>query len=285
MNPELFVGLACLFLSVAVVTGLLMTALVRRFEKMKAELFGDENASGDDVHYFVRSGIGERQMMLLFGITGAVLSVGLGFPLILALIVGVAAGGITLFLIRRAKTATRKKLDEQFVNALGLLTNALRAGQTLPQAIDSCTRSIERPLSTEFTIMSRQLRVGMDLENALGDFASRVTTDDVYLATKAMVFSSRTGADLPKAFAQIAETIRSRKSVQGKIDALTAQGKAQGVVVGIMPAVLMGIMYLMNPDYVMLFFTTFIGNLALVCMVIMQTAAIFVIRKIIRIDI
>ena len=100
-----------------------------------------------------------------------------------------------------------------------------------------------------------------------------------------MLISIRTGANLPEALDRIATTIRSRYAVQGKIDALTAQGKAQGLVVGLLPIFLLIMLHFLDPEFVKPLFNTWIGNLAIVLMVILEALGFFVIKKIVAIDI
>jgi tight adherence protein B len=199
---------------------------------------------------------------------------------------GAVVGWLTpQMLIKRAQAKKIKKIQDQYAPSLVLLANAMKAGETLEQAIASTGEVIQEPLSFEYVLAVRQLRVGMQLNEVFEDFERRWPLPDIKISNKAMLISIRTGADLPSALARIADTIRNRGAIQGKIDSLTAQGKAQGIVVGLLPVFLMLILYVMDPQFIRPLFTTLIGNAALAVMVVMEVMGFFVIKKIITIDI
>lgn len=194
---------------------------------------------------------------------------------------GAAAGWmLPALLVSRQERKRLARLEQQIVSALTLLSNSMRAGKTLPQAIDEVSASLEQPMAQELSVISRQLRVGMKPEEALRAFAERVPLPDVKLAVRAMIVSLRTGSNLPHAMRQIATTVASRIRVEGKIKVLTTQGNMQGMIVGAAPFVLLAGFYVMSPQYVQVLFDTRLGNLILAGMVVLQTAAVVTIRKI-----
>ena len=161
----------------------------------------------------------------------------------------------------------------------------MQAGLNLPQAVAETANSIPAPMSTEFTIITRQLKLGMTIEQALNSFNQRIQLADINLATKAMTISMKMGTNLPSALAKISETIESRKRVKDKISVLTAQGKAQGIVVGVLPIALGALFFVMDPSYIHVLTTTLIGKLLIAVMVVMEIIAFFVIKRIVTIDI
>jgi tight adherence protein B len=197
-----------------------------------------------------------------------------------------AAGWLTPGIMARIYQGRHlSQLNKQLVPTLNLLSSSLSAGESLQQAIESSRGVMEPPMSDEFAIINRQLILGRSVDEALEDFAKRVPLNDVRLAVKAMVISLHTGMNILIAISHISDTIRQRNAVQGKVDALTAQGKAQGVVIGSLPIVLGVFLYWRDPESMSIMFTTLLGRAIIIAMIFMEIAAFFVIRKIITIDI
>lgn len=278
-------ALAAVFAAAAVLAFGVVRFFEKQYEDLRQQLFGDTDDEGEAAGYFMRSPNQSRNIGLILGLGGAAAAIYFN----LGVAVAAVAGGLGYFipgaLNRRAEKKRMAKLDDQFINSIGLLANALKAGESLPQAMESSLRAMEYPISSEFSMMLRQMRVGVSLEDVFDGFAKRVPSRDVQLAVQAIIFSVRTGANLPEAFTRISHTMRSRRGVQGKINTLTAQGKMQGIVVAVIPIALLTLFYFSSPGYIGVLFHTGLGNIALAAVAIMQVAAFFVIRKIVNIDV
>ena len=258
-----------------------LSFLLAQYLKMKEQYFPDPGGTPlETLKYFCMT---EGNLNVLNGMCAALLAA-LFLPLNIGFfgpIMGAVFGWfVPKYVILFYRKKRLKAMQDQFAPALVLLANAMKAGETLEQAFDSTRQVIRQPMALEFTILIRQFRIGMQLPEAMEDLHRRVPLEDVRIATKSMLISIRTGANLPEALDRIATTIRSRYAVQGKIDALTAQGKAQGLVVGLLPIFLLIMLHFLDPEFVKPLFTTWIGNLAIVLMVILEALGFFVIKKI-----
>ena len=129
----------------------------------------------------------------------------------------------------------RDKFNAQLPEALATMSNALRAGFSISQAFDSVVETGEVPVSEEFAILQRQLRIGMGFEEALDSMSARVGSDDLTLVTTAILIARKTGGNVTEIFDKISETIRGRMKVERKVKTLTAQGRLQGLIVSAMP--------------------------------------------------
>ena len=83
----------------------------------------------------------------------------------------------------------------------------------------------------------------------------------------------------------IGATVRERLKMKGEIRTLTAQGRLSGWIVGLLPIVMVGVMWLINREYMMLLFTERLGQMLLVCAVVLQLIGALIIRNIIDIDV
>lgn len=179
----------------------------------------------------------------------------------------------------------RRAFDGQLPEALATMANSLRAGFSLSQAFDGVVESGEKPMSEEFAIFQRQLRVGMPFEDALASMSERVGSDDFSLVATAILVSRRTGGNVTEIFDRISETIRARQAIERKIRTLTAQGRMQGLLVSLMPLVLGVAMFVIKPAMMSAFLTSPVGVLSVAAVLVLITVGWLLIRKIVRIDV
>lgn len=179
----------------------------------------------------------------------------------------------------------RAAFNAQLPEALATMSNALRAGFSISQAFDSVVEQGEPPVSEEFAILQRQLKVGMSFEDALESLSQRVGSDDLTLVTTAILVSRKTGGNVTEIFDKISETIRGRQKIERKVKSLTAQGRLQGIVVSAMPVFLGVVMTLIKPKMMVPFLTSPAGALAVLAMFALIAVGWLLIRKIVRIDV
>ena len=213
----------------------------------------------------------------------------------------VFAGGATAFILmrmeidagRRGKTAYARwlnaryvrRFDEQLTDALGTMSNALRAGFSISQAFESVAEADLHPISDEFELLLQQLRVGMSFDDALASMEKRIGSDDLTLVVTSIDIARKTGGNLTEIFDSISETIRGRMRIERKVRTLTAQGRLQGLIVSLMPFLLCIIMTVMKPGLMIPFLTSLRGLGCLAAASAMVLVGWLIIRKIVTIKV
>ncbi len=221
--------------------------------------------------------------------------------LAIMLAIALFVGGATAFILmkleidagRRGKTAYARwlnaryvrKFDEQLTDALGTMSNALRAGFSIAQAFESVAEADLHPISDEFALLLQQMRVGMNFDDALASMEKRVGSNDLSLVVTAIDIARKTGGNLTEIFDSISNTIRGRMRVERKVRTLTAQGRLQGLVVSLMPVILCVIMTMMKPKLMIPFLTSFTGIACLLVASVLVFVGWLVIRKIVTIKV
>jgi tight adherence protein B len=188
-------------------------------------------------------------------------------------------------LYARLRQRRLRKFDEQLPDALMMLSGGMRAGVGLSSAIGQLVLEAPAPLGQEFSLLLREQRLGVTLEQSLNSLARRMPTPTAVLVVSAMRIASETGGGLAETLERTAHTIRSRLQMEAKIVALTAQGKLQAWVVGLLPVGLGLVLSKMEPEAMAMLWTTRIGWLTLIVLVVFEFMGVFVIRKIIAIDV
>ncbi len=204
-------------------------------------------------------------------------------------IAGLVVSPSGLFLSKLWITIMRKRrlrlFNEQFIDAIGIISNALKSGLSLQQAIARVAAQYPVPLSQELSMVGKEVALGVPLEQALINLSKRIESEDLDLFVTATNVVKDAGGNLSEMFDTIADTLRERNTIQGKIKALTAQGRMQGIVIGFMPVVLGFILYKLDPNLIMPLFNDPIGWAILFIIAVFEAIGAFFIAKIVRIDV
>lgn len=207
------------------------------------------------------------------------------FGVILGVIFAIIGWKIPKPFIRWLVSKRIKKFQNQTVDGLTLLSNGIRAGLSLPQALDMVVKEMPPPISQEFNLILQQNKIGVPLDECFENFAKRIPTEDNEMFVASINILRETGGNLAETFDTIVEIIRERIRLQQKVDSYTAQGMFQGAVIFSMPWGI-GIIYAVSdPDSMVPLFTTPIGIIALFIALCLDFAGGFLIMKIVRIKI
>ncbi|WP_338865387.1 type II secretion system F family protein [Myxococcus stipitatus] len=218
--------------------------------------------------------------MCLLGILSYII-----FNPILAVVATVFGFFLPMLLVKHYRKRRIKKFNVQLVDALQAMANAFKAGLTFPQAIEHVAREAMAPLSQEFGLFVKEVKLGVPLEEALINMGRRVGSDDLELVVVSTNIARQLGGNMAEMFETISTVIRERFRLEGKIDALTSQGKLQGWIVAAMPAVLGMVLNYMRPDLMEPMMNHFFGWILVVLIAIMEVMGILIIRRIVNIDI
>lgn len=177
------------------------------------------------------------------------------------------------------------RIEAQLPDALLMISGAAKAGLSLVSAVRQVSAELAPPLSQEFQLMQHEQRLGVSLNDALENLSHRVPQQSVKLMVSAMRIASETGGGLAETLERTAATLRSQHAMELKIRALTAQGKLQAWVVGLLPLFLLWVLTQMEPEAMALLWTTQMGWGVLAAVAIMEFFGVWIIRRIVAIDV
>jgi tight adherence protein B len=192
---------------------------------------------------------------------------------------------LPMLMVKYYRKRRIKKFNVQLVDALQAMANAFKAGLTFPQAIEYVSKEAMPPLSQEFGLFVKEVKLGVPLEEALINMAKRVGSDDLELVVVSTNIARQLGGNMAEMFETISTVIRERFRLEGKIDALTSQGKLQGWIVASMPAVLGMVLNSMRPDLMEPMMDHLFGYILVTVIAIMEVLGILIIRRIVNINI
>lgn len=209
-------------------------------------------------------------------LTGDVLSSGV-VMLVLVVIPG--------FIYRRMRKRRLKLFEKQLPDGLAVISGAMRAGASLNIALESLVKEQPAPLSQEFELFLREQRIGADFDTSLSHMEKRLPLPDFRMLTAALRISREVGGNLAEILENLANTLRRKATMEGKIESLTAQGKLQGIVMTGLPILLAVLLMQLEPEAMGKLFNTHIGWAVCAVIVVMESMGYIMISKITSIDV
>ena len=159
-----------------------------------------------------------------------------GLQTALAVALGGVVGLVTpAFLVRVLQSRYQRQFLNAFPDALDLIVRAVRAGLPAPEAMELVTREIQPPVGSEFQRMLDEMRIGIDMEEALRAAADRISVPDFQFFVVSLLLQQQTGGGIAETLANLSTIIRQRKALRQKARALSAEAKASAAIVATMP--------------------------------------------------
>jgi tight adherence protein B len=211
---------------------------------------------------------------LLYILTGNIIVV-LG-----ALLIGLILPPIFL----RAKKLRRIELfEKQLIEAIAIMSNCLKSGLTLQQALVSISKEMPEPISKEYARALREISLGSTLEKALMNMAERMNSQNYMMIVSAILIQRQIGGNLSEILTSITVTIKERFKMKSEIQVLTTTGRTSGKVIGFMPVFILLFFMLINPSYVQSFFDSTAGITMIIIAVVLEMIGFLIIRRIVNI--
>lgn len=185
---------------------------------------------------------------------------------------------------KRLRDKRLKTIEEQLPDAFLMIASSLQSGASFSTALEDMVRQSPPPLSQEFGLLVKRMRLGVPMEDGLLELEKRIPIQSFIMASSAVRISREVGGNLVRTINSMAQTLRRKQTMEGKIDSLTAQGRAQGRFMSALPVFLAIGLSFLEPEAMKQLYTTKVGILILVVMVAMQILGFVFIRKITTID-
>ena len=178
-------------------------------------------------------------------------------------IAGVVAYLIPMRYVVYRQRRRLKKFNAHLPDTLSLLSNAMKAGLSLPQAIEAVAGTVTAPVSDELNRVIRESKLGTSTPAALANMVRRVGSEDLDLVVTAIAIQSTVGGNLARLLDSISHTIRQRVQMKSQISAMTAQMRASGWIITLLPFIVAAILNVITPNYFGLMFTDPLGRVLL----------------------
>jgi tight adherence protein B len=209
----------------------------------------------------------------------------IGFGLLPSLGFGVAAGLALPHMFVNFKRKRRLyRFGQEFPNAVDVIVRGVKAGLPLIDCLKVISAEAQAPVGPEFQEIIEDQTLGMPLSEAVERLPERIPLAETNFFAIVIAIQSRTGGSLSEALTNLSKVLRDRKKMQGKIRAMSAEAKSSAGIIGSLPLVVAILVYFTSPAYIMLLFTTLVGNVVLVCCGLWMFLGVMVMRKMINFD-
>jgi len=180
-----------------------------------------------------------------------------------ALIAIAVLGAVTFYALGAAERRCRS-IESQALNALQLLSQGLRAGYSVPQAIALVARHSPEPTAAEFSLAAQEISIGVHLADAIARLALRTSNPDYNLVAIIVRVQYEVGGNLAQILDSVGDTLRERFDLRRQVNSLTAQQRLSSMILTGLPFGLLGFLFVMDRSFVDPLFTQPIGQLLLV---------------------
>ncbi|MGK6323240.1 type II secretion system F family protein [Sphingomonas sp. DT-51] len=179
-----------------------------------------------------------------------------GMPVLLALFLGAALGGLVPHLVV-GKLIKRRILafTAKFPDAIELLVRGLRSGLPISETMQVVGAEVPGPVGEEFRAVSDKMKIGRTMDAALQDTADRLGTPEFQFFVITISIQRETGGNLAETLQNLATVLRQRGQMKLKIKAMSSESKASAYIVGALPFIVFGLIYVINTPYMLNFFS------------------------------
>jgi tight adherence protein B len=172
--------------------------------------------------------------------------------------------GIFPLVVYRSKAGKRMRaFDTQLSSGLELVTRSMRSGHSLVAGFQMVGEELADPIGTEFAVVAEEVRLGLELRDALGNLMRRVENENLPYLTTAVLIQRQTGGNLAELLDRLSTLLRERAQFTGRVHALTAQGRGAATFLALWLPFILCVLWVMAPDYLMPLFENRWGHFVL----------------------
>ncbi|MES1198994.1 MAG: type II secretion system F family protein [Pseudomonadota bacterium] len=216
---------------------------------------------------------------------GVVLAIG-GF-IVHGLIAAAAGGfigvlGLPRWILGMFVGARQKKFSVQLADAIDVIVRGVKSGLPLTQCLRIISAESPDPLRAEFQQLVDAQAMGVPLDQSMTRMYERMPLAEVNFFAIVLVIQQKTGGNLSESLGNLSSVLRARKLMKEKVNALSAEAKASAMIIGALPIIVMGMVYITKPAYIMILFNTPTGNLILLVCAVMMSLGIIIMRNMVN---
>jgi tight adherence protein B len=191
------------------------------------------------------------------------------------------AGALLLprLFLRRLATGRQRKFTGQLADAIDVIVRGIRSGLPVGECLDIIARESPEPIGGEFKLVVEGQRVGLTLREIMEKAVTRMPTADMRFFAVVLILQQKTGGNLAEALANLSGILRARKKMAEKVRAMSSEARMTASIIGSLPFILGGLIYLINPGYIGVLFTDPTGRIMVVGGGVWMGIGIFVMKQ------
>lgn len=239
---------------------------------------------------FAQAGVDWTEPNFIIGSAGAGLVVFLvmlitGNGILLAAPAGLAAGlGAPRWLLGYLSKKRQAAFSELFVNAVDVVVRGVKAGLPIGECMAIIARESPEPLGQEFRTLVEGQKLGVSLTAGLERMMERMPSTELNFFVIVLTIQGQSGGNLSEALGNLSSVLRERKLMKAKIQSMSSEAKASAMIIGSLPIIVGGMMFLIAPEHIGLLFSTQMGNMMIAGGLSVMGIGVFIMNKMINFD-
>ncbi|WP_068748238.1 type II secretion system F family protein [Thermovenabulum gondwanense] len=201
----------------------------------------------------------------------------------ISILISILVSFLPFLLLESARQKRLQKINSSIIDALTIMSGALKSGFSFLQSMDFVQKELKGPLSREFFRALKEINFGASTEDALKNLSKRVKSEDLDLVVTAVLIQRQVGGNLAEVLDNISTVIRDRIRIKREVKTLTAQGRISGLIIGLLPVFLTIFILAVNPEYLKELFINPLGRILVVIALLGEITGFMIIRKIVDI--
>jgi tight adherence protein B len=178
-----------------------------------------------------------------------------------------------------------KKFLNAFPDAIDVIIRGVKAGLPLNDCLRVIANETDEPVRSEFRLIIEAQAMGLPVGEAVERLVERIPVPETSFFAIVLSIQEKAGGNLSEALSNLSQVLRDRKKMKAKISAMSSEAKASAGIIGSLPFIVAGLVYVTSPTYIELLWTTTTGTLVLGVSAFWMMIGIFTMRKMINFDI
>ena len=230
-----------------------------------------------------------RNYFLLCGalsiVSGAIYLL-MGYPQVGVLPVAITVGfGLPRYVVRSMSKRRIKKFTKEFANAVDVIVRGIKSGLPVGECLNVIAVESPEPVAGVFREIVESQKLGLTLDDALERAQEQLKTPELQFFAIVLAIQAQTGGNLADTLANLSGILRDRKKMADKVKALSSEAKSSAGIIGSLPFLMTGLLYLVSPDYITPLFTDNLGQILIACGLFWMTCGVLIMKQMINFEV
>lgn len=230
-----------------------------------------------------------RNYFLLCGalsVVSATIYVLMGYPTVGVVPVAITIGfGLPRYVLASMSKRRVTKFTKEFANAVDVIVRGIKSGLPVGECLNIVATESPEPVGGVFREIVESQKLGLTLEAALERAQEQIHTAELQFFAIVLAIQSQTGGNLADTLQNLSGILRDRKKMADKVKALSSEAKSSAGIIGSLPFLMTGLLYLVSPDYITPLFTDNLGQMLILGGLAWMSIGVFIMKQMINFEV
>ena len=220
-----------------------------------------------------------------FSVVAAILYKMTGYHLVGIVPVSITVGfGLPRYVLFYLTKRRVNKFTKEFANAVDIIVRGIKSGLPVSECLKIIATESPEPVAGVFLEIVESQNLGLTLEVSLERAQEQIKTPELQFFTIVLIIQGQTGGNLADTLANLSGILRDRKKMADKVKSLSSEAKSSAGIIGSLPFLMTGLLYLVNPEYLTPLFTADLGKIMIAGGLVWMSAGIFIMKQMINFE-